>query len=97
MWKGSLHLSGKLSRLGRLVKAPGHHTIRPKALLDMQFHHAAQEADKAVYENIDPKSSVIYSLANQLRKENAKVVGDKPVKNDAGVMSLSKDSKQKAW
>ena len=60
-------------------------------------HHARQEADKAVYENIDPKSSEIYGLTNQLRRENADVVGDKPVKNDAGEMSLSKDSKQKAW
>ena len=31
------------------------------------------------------------------RKENADVVGDKPVKNDAGEMSMSDDSKQKAW
>ena len=59
-------------------------------------YHARQEADKVVYENIDPKSSEIYSLANQLRRENADVVGDKPVKNDAGEMSLSEDSKQKA-
>ena len=27
----------------------------------------------------------------------ADVVGDKPVKNDVGEMSISKDSKQKAW
>ena len=60
-------------------------------------HHARQEADKAVYENIDPKSSEIYSLANQLLRENADVVSYKPVKNDAGEMSLSEDSKQKAW
>ena len=60
-------------------------------------HHAHQEADKKVYENIDPKSSEIYHLANQFRRENADVVGDKPVKNDAGEMSVSEDSKQKAW
>ena len=30
-------------------------------------HHARQEADKKVYENIDPKSSEVYRLANQLR------------------------------
>ena len=30
-------------------------------------------------------------------EENADVVGDKPVKNDAGKMSMSEDSKQKAW
>ena len=62
------------------------------------LHHARQEADKEVYKNIDPKSSELYRLAaNQLRKENADVVGDKPVKNDAGEMSMSDDWKQKAW
>ena len=59
--------------------------------------HARQEADKKVYENIDPKSSEVYRLANQFRRENTDVVGDKPVKNDAEEMSMSEDSKQKAW
>ena len=54
-------------------------------------HHARQEADKKVYENIDPKSSEVYRLANQFRRENTDVVGDKPVKNDAGEMSMSED------
>ena len=58
--------------------------------------HAHQEAHKKVYENIDPKSSEVYLLANQFRGENADV-GDKPVKNDAGEMSMSENSKQKAW
>ena len=60
-------------------------------------HHARQEADKKVYENIDSKSSEVYRLANQFRRKNTDVVGDKSVKNDAGEMSMSKDSKQKAW
>ena len=38
-----------------------------------------------------------YRLANQFRRENTDVVGDKPVKNDAGEMSMREDSKQKAW
>ena len=41
-------------------------------------------ADKVVYEGIDHKSSDIFHLANQMRKENVDVVGDKPVKNDTG-------------
>ena len=61
------------------------------------LHNARQEADKKVYENIDPKSSEVYHLANQFRGENTDVAGDKPVKNDAGEMSMSEDSKQKAW
>ena len=52
-------------------------------------HHARQEADKKVYKNIVPKSSEVYRLANQFRRENDDVVGDKPVKNDAGEMSVS--------
>ena len=46
---------------------------------------------------LTPKSSEVYRLANQFRRENTDAVGDKPVKNDAGEMSMSKDSKQKAW
>ena len=61
------------------------------------MHHAHQEADKKVFKNIDPKSSEVYYLANQFRIENTDIVGDKPVKNDAGEMSMSEDAKQKAW
>ena len=38
-----------------------------------------------------------HNLANQFRRENTDVVGDKPVKNDAREMSMSQDSKQKPW
>ena len=61
------------------------------------MHHAHQEADMAVYKSIDPKSSELYRLVNQFRRENADVVGDKPVKSDAGEMSMIDDSKQRAW
>ena len=60
-------------------------------------YHACQEADKTAFENIDPKSSEVYRLANQFRRENPDVVGDELVKNDAGEMSMSEDAKQKAW
>ena len=68
-----------------------------KRIARRAVHHAHQEADKEVYKNTDPKSSELYRLANQFRKENDDVVGDIPVKNDAGEMSMSDDSKQKAW
>ena len=58
---------------------------------------AVKDADRAVYENMESKSSEIFRLANQTRRENVDVVGDKPVRNDAGEMSLSEESKQKAW
>ena len=32
-----------------------------------------------------------------MRKENVDVVGDKPVKNDAGEMSMSEEAKQNVW
>ena len=58
-------------------------------------HHARHKADKEVYDGIDHKSSDIFRLPNQMRKEN--VVGDKPVKNDAGEMSMSQEAKQNVW
>ena len=57
------------------------------------MHHNHQEANRKAYENIDPKSSECYCLANQFRRENTVVVGGRLVKNDAGEMSVSKDSK----
>ena len=42
-------------------------------------------------------SAEVYRYANQIRRENADVVGNKPVKNDAGEMSMSEDSKRRAW
>ena len=57
------------------------------------LHHACQEANKKAYENIDPKSSEVYRLANQFRGDNTVVGGGRSVKNDAKEMSMSKDSK----
>ena len=50
-----------------------------KRIARCAVHHARQETDKEVYKNINPKSSEVYGLANQFRKENADV-GDKPEK-----------------
>ena len=61
------------------------------------FNAPCSSRTNKVHENIDPKSSKVYRLANQFRRENTDIVGDKPVKNDAGEMSMSEDSKQKAW
>ena len=36
----------------------------------------------------------VYRLANQFRIENADYVGDKPVKNDAGEMSVMTQSRR---
>ena len=45
---------------------------------------------------LTPKCSEVYRLAFQFRREKADVVGDS-WKHDAGEMSVSEDSKQKAW
>ena len=90
IWKRSLQPSRKLSRHGRLIKAA-------KRIARRAVHHTCQEADKEVYKNIDPKSSQVYRLANQFRRDNANAVANKPMKNDAGDMSVSEDSMRKAW
>ena len=68
-----------------------------KRIARRKVHHAPQDAGKAVFEDIGPKSSENFRLANQMSKENADVVGDKPIKNDAGELSMSEEAKQKAW
>ena len=60
-------------------------------------HHGRHEADKVVYDGIDHKSSDIFRLANQMRKENVDVVCDKPVKNDTGEVSMREKAKQNVW
>ena len=71
--------------------------MQPNALTDMQCTMLVKKQIRRSTENIDAKSSEVYRLANQFRRENADVVGDQLVKNDAGEMSMSEDSKQKAW
>ena len=96
-WKRPLLPSGKLSRPGRLVKALGHHTMQPNKMIDMQCTMLVKKPTRKSTRILTPslqKSTAC--LANQFRRENTDVVGDKPVKNDAGEMSMSQVSKQKA-
>ena len=48
------------------------------------LHHARKDADRAVYENIDPKSSEIFRLANQMRRENVDIVERKRLRVNVG-------------
>ena len=64
-WERSLLPSGKLSRLGKLVKALEHHTMH-HTIARRAVHHARKEADKEVYKNIDPKSSELYRLQKKM-------------------------------
>ena len=60
-------------------------------------YHARQEAQKMAVGDVDPKTADIYKLAKQMRRENQGVVGEKPVKNDDGALSLDEDAKKVAW
>ena len=95
-WKRPLLPSGQLSRPGRLVKALGHHMMQPNEMPNMQCTMLVKKPTRFT-RILTPKSSEVYRLANQFRRENTDVVGDKSVKNDAGEMSMSEDPKQKAW
>ena len=57
----------KAWKTGKGIRASYH---AAKRIARCAVHHARQEADKEVYKNIDPKSSELYRLANQFRKEN---------------------------
>ena len=80
-----------------------HHSLVPSIMEGWQLHmsiiwHCQANcqkcgADKVVYESIDCKSSDIKCLVKQMRKENVTVVGNKSVRNDAGEMSMSEDSR----
>jgi hypothetical protein len=50
-----------------------------------------------VFQEINPNGSDIYRLANQMRRENQDVSGEKPVRNDAGELALGIDDKKAAW
>ena len=43
------------------------------------------------------RSGDVYQLAKQMRHDNQDVMGEKPVKNDAGQLSLAEESKKEAW
>ena len=46
-------------------------------------HHAPTKLTRSSMRALTTSASNIFRLANQMRKENVDVVGDKPVKNDA--------------
>ena len=66
----------KAGKTGNLGTRASYHSAKRTAI--RAVHHARQEADKEVYKNINSKSSDIYCLANQFRRDNADVVGNKP-------------------
>ena len=68
-----------------------------KRASNLAVHIAKTDAEKIVFKQINPRSVEIYRLAKQMRRENQDVIGDKPVRNNNGQMSLDVDSKKEAW
>ena len=60
-------------------------------------HQARSEAEKVALQKIDPRSGDVYRLAKQMRRDSQDVMGEKPVKNDAGQLSLDEEAKKEAW
>ena len=92
-WKRSLLPIGKLSRPGRLVKALGHHTMQLNAMQDMQctmlIKKPTRRSTRILTSSLQKSTTLLTSL-----EESADVVGDKPVKNDAGEMSAKTQSRE---
>ena len=60
-------------------------------------YHAKSEAAKVALQKIDRKFADVYRLAKQMKRDNQDVMGEKPVKNDEGLLSLDADGKKEAW
>ena len=69
-------------RHGRLARAQKTH-ITGLCAVD----HGHKDADRAVYENIDPQVLRSVCLANQIKRENVDFVGNKQMRYDTGEMS----------
>ena len=67
-----------------------------KRAFNLAVHIAKTDAEKIAFKQINPRSVEIYRLAKQMRRENQDVIGDKPVRNNNGQMSLDVDSKKEA-
>ena len=68
-----------------------------KRASNLAVYIAKTDAEKIAFKEINPRSVEIYRLAKQMRRENQDVIGDKPVRNNNGQMSLDVDSKKEAW
>ena len=60
-------------------------------------HQAKSEAEKVAFQKVDARSEDVYRLAKQMGRDNQDDMGEKPVKNDAGQLSLDEESKKEAW
>ena len=84
-------------RCFKLWKAGGSRAVynTAKRVSNRAVHEAKSEAEKVALQKIDPKSADIYRLAKQMRHDNQYVMGEKPVKNDAGQLSLNEEATER--
>ena len=68
-----------------------------KRASNLAVHITKKDAEKIAFKQINPRYVEIYRLAKQMRWENQDVIGDEPVRNNNGQMSLNIDSKKEAW
>ena len=68
-----------------------------KRASNLAVHIAKTDAEKIAFKKINPRSVEIYRLAKQMLQENQDVIGDKPMRNNNGQMSLDVDFKKEAW
>ena len=68
-----------------------------KRASNLAVHIAKTDAEKIAFKQINPRSVEIYQLAKQMRRENQDVIGNKPVRNNNGQMTLDVDSKKETW
>ena len=91
----------KKPRCFKLWKAGGSRAAynTAKRTSNRAVHQARSEAEKVALQKIDPRSGDVhvYRLAKQMRRDNQDVMGEKPVKNDAGQLSLDEEAKKEAW
>ena len=74
----------KLWRAGGSQAA--YNTAKRTLASNRAIHQARNEAEKVALQQKDPRSQDVYAyrLAKQMRRDNQDVMGEKPVKNDAG-------------
>ena len=71
--------------------------MQPNALPDVQCIMLAKKLTRRSTRILTQSLQNYTALQTSFNKEKAGVVGDKPVKNCAGEMSMTDDSKKKAW
>ena len=83
----------------KLWKADGNRAAynTAKHTSNRAVHQARSEAEKVALQKIDPRSGDVYRLAKQMRRDNQDVMGEKPVKDDAGQLSPDEEAKKEAW